>query len=634
MCGIFGVVTRKGEQPDFGLLVSATDSLYARGPDSSGHAVSGRVAFGARRLAIIDLDSGDQPIESRCGTVVAMQNGEIYNYKDLRAELLRLGYPLRTSGDTEILTYGYMAWGIDGLLERLDGMYTFAVHDRAQGVVHLARDRMGEKPCFYHTGGQGLVFSSQLLTVARWPSVPFRLNPSAVEAYFALHFVPGEETMLEGIHKLPPAHVLTYRLDDDSVAVRRYWQIEPQPIRPPLHRREATAELRTRVEAAVASRLVSDVPVGAFLSGGIDSSVIVACMAERVSDLKTFSVGFEDRTLDESPYALTVARRFGTDHHHLTFGMKDFEHLIPDVVAAMDEPIGDQAMVPALWMARLARQHVTVTLSGEGADEIFAGYDYYQPKMLPDDWRATAYTAFRPFFKPTETESALFHRTSNSTPSGFPLVIGGGARAAVLRRAGIFERSPWSKSFSDDFTKFQDPLQAACYTDLVTWLPDNLLVKFDKMAMSASLEGRCPFLQPDLIQYALGLPQRFKFGQRGSKEILRDAFADRLPSDILNRRKHGFILPLNAFFRSDAGRSMVMDHLDTMHDHGIVRSDRLRTMVTGWLTQPEPPGRNLMALLLYRMWLSHAYRQPKFQPQQESKAELTFRNEQALASVA
>ncbi|WP_159107357.1 asparagine synthase (glutamine-hydrolyzing) [Azospirillum sp. B506] len=621
MCGMFGIVTRKGEQPNFGLLVSATDSLQARGPDSGGHAVSGRVAFGARRPAVIDLNSGGQPVESRCGTVVAMQNGAIYNHKDLRAELLGLGYPLRSSGDTEILTYGYMAWGIDGLLERLDGLYTFAVHDRAQGVVHLARDRMGEKRCFYHFDGQSLVFSSQLLTVARCPNIPFRLNPSAVEAYFALHFVPGEETVLEGIHKLQPAHVLTYRLDSDSVVVRRYWQIEPQPIRPPLHRREATAELRRRVESAVDSRLIGDVPVGAFLSGGIASSAIVACMAERVAGLKTFSVGFEDGKFDEIPYALTVARRFGTDHHHLTFGMKDFEQLIPDVVAAMDEPTGDQALLPALWMARLARQHVAVSLSGEGADEIFAGHDHYQPKMLPDDWRATAYAAFRPFFKPTEVDSTMFHRTSDRTPSGFPLVIDGEARAAILRRPGMFEHSPWSKSFADGFAKFQDPLQAACYTDLVTSLPDNLLVKVDTMAMSASLEGRCPFLQPDLVQWALGLPQRFKVGLRGSKEILRDAFADRLPPEILNRRKHGLNLPLNAFFRSNAGRSMVMDHIDTMHDHGIVRSDRLRTMVTGWLTQPEPPGRNLMALLLYRMWLSHAYRQPKFQLASEHQEE-------------
>lgn len=612
MCGIFGIVARVGEPADPGILRAATDSLYARGPDSSGYALNGRVGFGARRLAIIDLHSGDQPIESQCGRVVAMQNGEIYNYRELRAELLRLGFPLRTSGDTEVLTYGYMAWGIDGLLERLDGMYAFAVHDRSRGLVHIARDRMGEKPLFYHTDGERLVFSSQLLTVARYPHVPFRLNPSGIEAYLALHFVPGEETVLDGIRKLPPAHVLTYRLDNNCATVRRYWKIEPQPIRPPLDRRSVTEELRARVEEAVSSRLVSDVPVGAFLSGGIDSSIIVACMAERVSDLKTFSVGFEDQALDESLYARMVAKRFGTDHHHLIFGHKDFERLIPDVVAAVDEPIGDQAMLPAMWMARLARQHVTVVLSGEGADEIFAGYDYYRPRMLPNDWRFTAYAALRPFVRPLERESRLLGPGQQETPSGYPFVLGPSSLAPILRQSGLFARTSWADRFAADHMAFHDPLQAACFTDLVTWLPDDLLVKFDKMAMGVSLEGRCPYLQPSLVQWALGLPQNFKVGVRGSKEILREAFTDLLPPDILQRRKHGFILPLSEFFKGPLGRSMMMDHLGVGIDDGVIRTNRLRTKVESWLAQPEPPGRVLLALLLYRMWLIHAYQQPKF----------------------
>lgn len=620
MCGIFGYIASKDQRPDPGIIRAATDSLFARGPDSSGYAQNGRVAFGARRLAIIDLESGNQPIESQCGKVVAMQNGEVYNYQELRSELLRLGFPLRTTGDTEVLTYGYMAWGIDGLLERLDGMYAFAVHDRANNLVHIARDRMGEKPLFYHADGRHLVFSSQLLTVARYPGVPFRLNPSGVEAYLSLHFVPGDETILEGIHKLPPGHVLTYRLGDERLTVRRYWHLQPQPVRSGVDREALREELRSRVQAAVSSRLVSDVPVGAFLSGGIDSSIVVACMAGKVADLKTFSVGFETPELDESPYARAVAAKFGTDHHHLTFGLNDFEHLLPDVVSSVDEPIGDQAMLPALWMARLARQHVTVVLSGEGADEIFGGYGYYRPRMLPPDWRRTAYDALRPFAKLPEENFRLLAPGAVETPSGYPLLMAGSGLAAVLRRTGVFEKTPWADRFASDLGEFRDPLQAACFTDLTTWLPDNLLVKFDKMAMGVSLEGRCPYLQPSLVEWALGLPQDLKIGSRHVKELLREAFADALPDTILRRPKQGFILPLSQWFRH-TGRSMMMDYLGVAIDDGVLRSDRLRRTVEGWLDQPEPPGRNLMALLLYRMWLVHAYQQPKFRPKPAESGE-------------
>jgi asparagine synthase (glutamine-hydrolysing) len=621
VCGIFGWIARPGELPHPGLVAAATHSLYARGPDSKGYAQQGRVAFGARRLAIIDLTSGDQPVVTVCGRVAVMQNGEIYNYRNLRAELLALGHPLRTTGDTEILAYGYLAWGLEGLLARLDGMYAFAIHDRGRGLIHLARDRFGEKPLFYSYDGGELIFSSQLLTVARHPNVDFAINPVALEAYLALHFVPGDETMLSGIRKLPGGHCLTYRLDDCSVAIRRYWQLSPMPPDGVMSRSAAAGELRDRMRAAVRSRLVSDVPVGAFLSGGIDSSIIVACMAEAASDLKTFSVGFESDRLDESRHALTVARHFGTDHHHISFALSDFDGLLPDVVVAMDEPIGDQAMLPALWLARSAREQVTVVLSGEGADEVFGGYDYYRSHALPADWRAVAHLALRPFFPPAVIDCTPICWSKHQTRSGFPLLFGETAVGRLLRGRQRFNDTDWARRFAADYRGICDPLQAACFTDIATWLPDDLLVKYDKMAMAASLEGRCPYLTPSLVEWALQLPAQFKTGGRLTKTILREAFAGALPDGISQRPKQGFVLPLSEYF-CGRGRELLLDHVRVSIDDAVLRNDALSFLVEQELTVPQPNGRNLFALLLYKLWLVHAYRAPKFRPTAAGEADL------------
>jgi asparagine synthase (glutamine-hydrolysing) len=611
MSGIFGWIAQSA--PDPGLVAAAMHSLHRRGPDSGGYTEHGRVAFGARRLAIIDLESGDQPVVTACGRVAAMQNGVIYNFRALRGELLSLRHPLQTSCDTEILAYGYLEWGIEGLLERLDGMYAFAIHDRERGRVHVARDRLGEKPLFYFHNGRELIFSSQLLTVARHPSVDFAINPVALDAYLALHFVPGEETILAGIRKLPAGHYFSYELGESDLRIHRYWRLPATRPNDRISRQAAAIELAGRVREAVRSRLVSDVPVGAFLSGGLDSSVVVACMAETVPDLKTFSIGFESDRLDESHYARLVSRHFGTDHHYIYFTLADFDTLLPDVVAAMDEPIGDQAMLPMLWLARRAREEVTVVLGGEGADEIFGGYDYYQTRTLPNDWRAVAHSALRPFFPPIEDDSTPICWAERTTRSGYPLVFDEGICSALLRSRKRFNDSPWARAFAADYREFQDPLQAACFTDLTTWLPDDLLVKYDKMAMAVSLEGRCPYLTPSLVEWALQLPDRLKVAAPVSKIVLREAFASVLPKPIGRRPKQELLLPLDEYFQG-RGRELLSDYVRVSADEEVLRNDRLISLVDQQFASPAPNGRNLFALLLYKMWLAHAYALPKFRP--------------------
>jgi asparagine synthase (glutamine-hydrolysing) len=611
MSGIFGWIAEAA--PDRGLVAAAIYSLYRRGPDSGWYTEHGRVAFGARRLAIIDLESGDQPVVTACGRVAAMQNGEIYNFRALRGELLSLGHPLQTNSDTEVLAYGYLEWGIDGLLERLDGMYAFAIHDREKASVHVARDRFGEKPLFYFHNRQELIFSSQLLTVARHPSVDFVINPVALEAYLAMHFVPGEETVLAGIRKLPAGHYLSYDLGESNLQIHRYWRLRATRPNDLISRQAAAAELADRVREAVRSRLISDVPVGAFLSGGLDSSVVVACMAEAVPDLKTFSIGFESDRLDESHYARLVARHFGTDHHHISFTLSDFDTLLPEVVASMDEPIGDQAMLPLLWLARRAREQVTVVLGGEGADEIFGGYDYYQTRALPNDWRAVAHAALRPFFSPLEGDCTPIRWAENTTQSGYPLLFDDATCSALLRSRNRFNDSNWARTFAADYREFQDPLQAACFTDLTTWLPDDLLVKYDKMAMAVSLEGRCPYLTPSLVEWALQLPDRLKVAAPASKIVLREAFASVLPKPIGRRAKQGFLLPLDEYFQG-RGRELLSDYVRVSLDEEVLRNDRLISLVDRQFASPTLNGRNLFALLLYKMWLVHAYGLPKFRP--------------------
>jgi asparagine synthase (glutamine-hydrolysing) len=611
MCGIFGWIAEA--VPDRGLVAAAMHSLYRRGPDSGGYTEHGRVAFGARRLAIIDLESGDQPIVTACGRVVAMQNGEIYNFRALRSELLSLGHPLQTMGDTEVLAYGYLEWGIEGLLGRLDGMYAFAIHDREKGRIHVARDRFGEKPLFYFHNRRELIFSSQLLTVARHPSVDFTINPVALDAYLAMHFVPGEETLLAGVQKLPAGHYFSYDLGESDLRIHRYWRLPATRPNDLISRQAAASELANRVREAVRSRLISDVPVGAFLSGGLDSSVIVACMADAVPDLKTFSVGFESDRLDESHYARLVASHFGTDHHHISFTLSDFDTLLPEVIASMDEPIGDQAMLPMLWLARQAREQVTVVLGGEGADEIFGGYDYYQTRALPNDWRAVAHSALRPFFWPSEEDCTPISWAENTTQSGYPLLFDDATCTALLRSRKRFNDSRWARAFAADYREFQDPLQAACFTDLTTWLPDDLLVKYDKMAMAVSLEGRCPYLTPSLVEWVLQLPDRLKVAAPASKIVLREAFAAVLPKPISRRPKQGFLLPLDEYFQG-RGRELLFDYVRVSLDEEVLRNDQLISLVDRQFASPVLNGRSLFALLLYKMWLAHAYGLPKFRP--------------------
>lgn len=540
MCGIAGIIDHHADAPLRARLDAMLGWMVKRGPDGDGAWTDGALAMGMRRLAVIDLATGWQPLYAAGGQVVVFQNGEIYNYRELRAELQRLGCALQTQSDTEALAHGYVAWGLDGLLQRVDGMYAFAILDRRSGELHLARDRFGEKPLFYAAAEGRFAWASNLLALASLPWVDIGIDTQALDDYLAVHYVAGPRTFHRGVRRLLPGHRLTLRVADPRPRIERYY-------RPRLDDRAAVGddELGNALESAVRSRLVADVPVGVFLSGGLDSSLITAIAARAQPGIMTFSMGFDSAEHDEAAHAQRVADHCGTRHHRFRFDADSFETLLPQVAAELDEPLGDQAALPLFWLTREARRHVTVALSGEGADELFAGYGYYRQFLgsggLLQRW-ADRLRGRTPARAPDLRRFS--HNPAPVTPSGFPLLTDPAGRERLTGRAATTDDT-WERDLVEWLDGASDAHKRAMAADLGTWLPDDLLVKFDRMGMANSLEGRAPYLTPRVAELALrGADPYARMSLTDSKLALRRVARRWLPRDILARPKQGFVLPM------------------------------------------------------------------------------------------
>jgi asparagine synthase (glutamine-hydrolysing) len=543
MCGLIGFISDSLSRDWLGKLLQ---SMAYRGPDGEGVYHFGSLSIGMRRLSVIDIEGGSQPLLSRGGRVVAFQNGEIYNYNELRSQLEACGYAFRTRSDTEVLAHGYDAWSIDGLLSRLDGMYAIAIHDQDSNELHLARDRFGEKPLFYAAAPDGFAFGSTLLAVSTMPWVTDDIDPLSLERYLALHFVPGRRTILRDVQRVLPGERLTIEIAGLGLRHHTYFQPRLLPPRP-----VDDAELIGCIEHAVRSRLVADVPVGIFLSGGLDSALVAAIASRANPDIATFSMGFADPVLDESAAARRVAQHIGSSHHEFLFDRDRFNDLLPEVAGALDEPIGDQATLPLFWLCREVRREVTVVLSGEGADEIFAGYGYYRPFVDKGDWRTRLKALLDPTTAPLSVANSnrLLINTPPCTPSGFPLLSDDGDRSNLLTTP-CGGTDCWEQDMSSWLAGAYDPLQRASAADIATWLADDLLVKVDRMTMAHNLEGRAPYLSPTLAELALNLPQAERMTGATSKVALRRVARNYLPGEIINRRKQGFVLPMRIWLAS------------------------------------------------------------------------------------
>lgn len=534
MCGIAGFIHREaGAQ----LLNKQLELIFNRGPDGEGRFEFENLHLGMRRLSIIDLKGGWQPLRSRAGRVIAFQNGEIYNYKDLRYKLQTRGYTFSTQSDTEVLAHGFDAWGMDGLLQRLDGMYAICIADMDTRTLHLARDRFGEKPLYFAHQDSAFVYGSSLKSIAIVPWINLKVNHWAVERYLACHFVAGSQTVFEGINKLLPGERL--EIDFDAVKpprLHRYY-------RPALRQTHAASisELECLLEEAVESRLVADVPMGIFLSGGIDSSLIAAFAARRHPEVEAFCMSFDDNEADESIHARAVADHFGLKLNMYRFDATSFMTRLPQVCSALDEPIGDQAILPLHWLSQMAAEKVKVVLSGEGADEVFGGYSYYANQAI--EVSHSFRTAHEAAYNEDGMATGLLVEPTGETQAGFPLLTYRHERDAVV---SLSNGQP--DAFETDLVRWlstaRDPLQRKGAADLASWLPDDLLIKADRMTMAASIEGRAPFLSPKVVERGLMLPQSQKYVGNQSKVLLRELSRKLLPSSVVDRKKHGFVLPM------------------------------------------------------------------------------------------
>lgn len=564
MCGIAGVLKRRsGDKAERDVIVAMRDAMTHRGPDDAGIHVDGPLGLGHRRLSIIDLGSGHQPMFDPSNRLCVVFNGEIYNYKALRSELETLGFRFRTQSDTEVLLHGYLAWG-KAMVERLNGIFAFAIWDRASETLFLARDHMGVKPLYYHADGEAFVFASEIKALFESGQCRPVCDWEAVPEYFVFRHVAGERTLFQGVKSLLPGHRMT--VSGGGVSVEAYWS--PLPAHPEaVDDRSVAARLEQLVVDAVRMQMMSDVPLGTFCSGGVDSSLVTAIAASHAgSAINTYSIGFEDPAYDESQYALQVAERYSTVHHELRVGNAEFASWLPRLIWQNDEPLHFPNSVHIYALSKLAKERVTVVLTGEGADELFGGYPRYRiPRLVArlKRWggplqgglsllaRATGdhrLAKLNAFLSGSVGEAFLYN--SAPLPQQARTALGSAGMAAVFPyRSDVLAGLDGSSSLARSALLDQ-------YTYLVA-----ILNRQDKMSMAASIESRVPLLDRNLVHFANGLPDRYKQKGSGTKIVFKQLAEKYLPREVIYRRKSGFGVPLASWLRADEGLGPLADRV-------------------------------------------------------------------------
>jgi len=602
-------------------------ALAHRGPDDEGSVHLDGVTLGMRRLSIIDLEGGHQPIHNEDSRIWVVQNGEIYNHLTLREELEAAGHVFASRSDTEVLVHGYEEWGSD-FVSRLNGMFAFALLDRTRGVVVLARDRMGIKPLHYAIDGSRLVFASELKALLVDPALRRGVDPVALDQYLALEFVPSPRSMVLGISKLPPAHTLTWTVADGTSVLRRYWKpslAEGGDSRRALSLDSQCEELRAVLRESVRKELISDVPLGVFLSGGIDSSAVAAMMTQLGSEVKSFSVGFADRSFDESGYARQVARHLGTDHHELVLEPGMLLGLIPRLSSLLDEPLGDASIIPTYLLSEFTRRHVKVALGGDGGDELFAGYPTLQAHRLAGYYARVPGVLRRGLVEPVVRRLPVsrgnlsfdFRAKRFVGGADFPVEerhqrwmgsFAGEERAALLSpevREAVARSVLLAgvDASGDGAAGARDPLNQVLLMDMAGYLENDILVKLDRASMMASLEGRVPLLNNDFVEYAMGLPLDMKLRGLRSKFLFKRALRGLLPDAILRRPKKGFGIPVAKWFRGPLREQL----LSVLSPERVARKGFFEPAAVGALMREHLEGRRdnrkqLWTLFAFELW--------------------------------
>jgi len=619
MCGICGKLDLQGNGPvDQALVRRMTDAVHHRGPDDEGFYFFGPIGLGHRRLSIIDLNTGQQPVSNENKTVWIVFNGEIYNYQELREDLVRRGHTFRTASDTEVIVHLYEEYG-EACLEKLRGMFAFAIWDENNKSLFLARDRVGIKPLYYCQAGSSLLFGSELKSILIDPSVPREVDLQVIDRFLTFRYTPGPETALKGIYKLQPGHFLLAK--SGSITIHQYWDLTFAPQA--RHGNNFGEDLSDLLRDTVRGHMISDVPVGVLLSGGVDSTAVLSYASELTTErIHTFTIGFAgEGIVDERPYARLAGKRFETNHFETSISAREFESFLPRYVWHMEEPVCEPPAVALYFVSQLARRHVKVLLSGEGGDEGFAGYPEYRNFPIFEGLKS----ALGPFRRPVAAAIASLNKIRrvrrlekysslmNVKPEVYYLGRTSTPTDGFTRSLeSLYTSEVWQNIDHGKSLRFMQPLfqktaaqkllNQMLYVDTKTWLPDDLLIKADKITMANSVELRVPFLDHRILEFAASLPLREKVYGRSTKHLLKKVLSGRVPHEILERKKAGFPVPYDAWLRRDL-KEMVYDTLMSRpaRERGFFKPKAIEQLI-----EDNSAGKNrskqVFSLLTLELW--------------------------------
>lgn len=622
MCGICGFYQSQSIA-DLKILQKMNDQIIHRGPDDEGFYFEGPVGLAVRRLSIIDLVTGHQPQSSYSKNSTVTFNGEIYNFKELRMNLAKKGYIFRTNSDTEVVVNLYEEYGMD-FVHQLNGMFAIGIYDKKKETLILARDRLGIKPLYYYIDPktENLIFGSEIKSILQYPELVREIDPMALDYFLTLEYIPAPFSLFKGIKKLPGGHILKYH--NKQVTIKEYWDIKPTTNQRSFP--QLKEEFLSLIKDCVRKRMISDVPLGAFLSGGIDSSTIVSQMIDNSSKrIKTFSIGFEEKSYSELPYSNMVAQKFDTEHH-----IKNLKPNIKDLVIKLadyfDEPLGDFSNFPTYLVSEIAREQVTVVLSGDGGDEIFGGYEHYIAQKIS---KMIDFPPFRFFHKPMAQLTHLFppselkkgfinriKRFSEGLNNSYKnrhfrwmLFLSAQGKNRLYSKDYLQdsytkmlpERSPFDKHFAraGQFKGINQDL----YLDLKTYMVDNILVKVDRTSMATSLEARVPLLDHRMVEFAFSLPPSYKVKGNTTKWFFKEAVKDILPREVIHRQKEGFSIPIKNWLKTDL-KDLMMEYLSKkrIDNLGYFNYHYIQKMINQHLTNKQNHAHRLWSLILLNLW--------------------------------
>lgn len=617
MCGISGMVASDPQKIfDRKVIETMNRTLMHRGPDDEGYYLAPGVALGMRRLSIVDLAHGKQPFEYE--DIVAVQNGEIYNYQGLRSALQKRGHSFRTNSDTEVIPPTYREFGAY-FPQELAGMFAIALWDKKEKRLVLARDRMGKKPLYWTLQNGVLSFGSELKVLLACPYVESKLDAESLEKYLAYEYVPAPHSIFKNIYKLEPGHILTF--ERGQVETKRYWDVPTEGESTHISEHFAVSEFKALFERAVERRLMSDVPLGVFLSGGLDSSSVVAACAKLMDakQIKTFSIGFAEKSFDESSYAREVAKHFGTEHHEQICSPEQLLELLPEVVNFLDEPLGDASLIPTFALSKFTREHVKVALGGDGGDELFAGY----PTFLAETY-AQKYLKLPKFFRNKMLEPLVRKLPVSDENISFDFkakqFIKGASRPAFERhmvwmgsfapeeQIKLLKQDSQSEVFSEARKYYSKAAHASAGNQLLylykkTYLVDDILVKVDRASMAASLECRAPFLDHDVVNFVARLPYQLKLHHGSLKHLLKKSYSAELPSGIAERAKKGFGVPVAKWLKGPI-KNLAQQHFSAknLSEQGIFQSSEIQRLLGEHFSGKVDHRKKLWTLLVFQLW--------------------------------